>query len=1081
MSKKRQAWVCLVTCILALIFANEALPGIQTATSRGFKVQPSQPKAIAGRSRYYALVIGINDYRFLTHLKTAVNDANAVAALLHDQYGFKTSVLLNPTRYQIVSALDGYGRTLPETSNLLIYYAGHGFFDTAADRAYWLPADAETNNRANWISADDITGEARIIPSLHVLIVSDSCYSGRLSRAANMRLDPRVRSVFLEKMLKGKSRTLMSSGGNEPVDDAGPGGHSVFADAFLLGLGQMDQELFTAADLFDSFIQPRVGGGSEQLPQYSPIRNSGHESGDFVFARAKPGAGSETVAADNPHSEAVATGSARGTAQEPGSSTVSAGGLRRSIAVLGFKNISERPDTAWISAALSAALLSELDAGGQLRIIPEENVARMKVDFSLNNQDSLSAESVARIRKALGSDLVVLGSYMSQGADPAGSLRLDLRVQDAATGEIVASTGENGTFGRFYETVKQAGDALRRQLGIGDVPAAETASVNASLPKPEAAPLYAEGLQKLQAYDAVGARDLLEEAKAADPDYPLTHSALAEAWDLLGYDDNARSEAKFAADNSFALSPEEKGLIKGRLEKLSSEWDAAIETYKSLLNVFPDNVEYGLLLADAETSGGKGSDALKTVSVLRQIPPPSGEDPRIDVAEAYAEDSLSDFKKSAGAAAQAEQKASEQGSRYLAAEALLERCWALGNLGQSAEATQACEKAQETFADVGDLRGRARSLTRLSQIAASQGDVARALDLRTRALAIARQIGSAKDISGALINIGDLQLSRGDAEAARKSWEEAAQVAREIDFKQDLLQADNNLGTFFQGLCEYDKAQASYEQSRETAEAIGDKSGLAIAVYNLGGVLFVLGDLASAQSHVERAIAMGKDAGLQSKVASWLLTSGDILMAEDDVSGAEKSYREARDLTAADDKTGAAVNNLEWAALDLEKGEAVEAEKLARQAADEFHAEKDTDDETGARETLARALLAQDKVPLAAAEVKQAEDLGTTDCAIRLPLAITKARVEARSGQSAAARQVLESVLTEAKSKKLAGCEMEARLAQAEIEILSGDQGSGRSHLKSLQQDATRFRFLLIARKAGALAGSRQTGASAGG
>jgi Caspase domain len=55
-----------------------------------------------------------------------VNDANAVATILGESYGFKTKVLHDATRSEILTALNEYRRTLPEHSSLLIYYAGHG-------------------------------------------------------------------------------------------------------------------------------------------------------------------------------------------------------------------------------------------------------------------------------------------------------------------------------------------------------------------------------------------------------------------------------------------------------------------------------------------------------------------------------------------------------------------------------------------------------------------------------------------------------------------------------------------------------------------------------------------------------------------------------------------------------------------------------------------------------------------------------------------------------------------------------------------------------------------------------------------
>ena len=237
---------------------------------------------------YYALVIGINHYRNLPQLQTALSDADAIGKLLRDQYGFQVKVLPDPTRYQILTAVDDYRRNLSGNSSLLIYYAGHGYYDSETDKAYWLPVDAERDNHANWIIADDITSAARAVPAMHVLVVADSCYSGALTRDANIAINPSERHAYIEKMLRSKSRDLMSSGGNEPVADGGGAGkHSVFANALLQGLNGMDIDVFTAMDLFDRFVQPQVAGRSSQVPQYSLIRNSGHENGDFVFSRVQ--------------------------------------------------------------------------------------------------------------------------------------------------------------------------------------------------------------------------------------------------------------------------------------------------------------------------------------------------------------------------------------------------------------------------------------------------------------------------------------------------------------------------------------------------------------------------------------------------------------------------------------------------------------------------------------------------------------------------------------------------------------------------------------------------------------------------
>lgn len=293
-----------------------------------------------GSARHYALLIGINNYKSLPRLKTAEDDAREVERVLRGQYAFDTKLLLNATRQQIIAALNSYRRQLDENSNLLIYYAGHGYNDREAEKAYWLPVDAARDDVSNWISADDITTNIKTIPSRHVLIVSDSCYSGTLTRGIGTPSvnTPSLRERYLEKMSAGKSRTLLSSGGNEPVADGGGGKHSVFASALLRGLNMIGEGQFTADELFRAYIQENVAGRVDQTPEYNALRNSGHESGDFVFVRkgaaAGPGVNSAPASGASPASQGVKPGAADATRPQNVTPSEETGGLLRDDASL---------------------------------------------------------------------------------------------------------------------------------------------------------------------------------------------------------------------------------------------------------------------------------------------------------------------------------------------------------------------------------------------------------------------------------------------------------------------------------------------------------------------------------------------------------------------------------------------------------------------------------------------------------------------------------------------------------------------------------------------------------------------------
>jgi uncharacterized caspase-like protein len=235
---------------------------------------------------YIALIIGNNDYRNLDRLKTAVSDAREVDRTLREIFGFRTKLLLNATRNDILSAFNELRKQVREQDNVLIYYAGHGEYDRTADKAFWLPVDAQPDNDTEWIIADNITASIKRLLSRHVLIVSDSCYSGTLSRSAQTHLTLGERDGFLKKMNERPSRTLMASGGNEPVADGGGSGHSIFTDSFLKALQEIDKPVFAADELFSQHVKARVAGKSEQVPQYGSIRNSGDEGGDFLFVRS---------------------------------------------------------------------------------------------------------------------------------------------------------------------------------------------------------------------------------------------------------------------------------------------------------------------------------------------------------------------------------------------------------------------------------------------------------------------------------------------------------------------------------------------------------------------------------------------------------------------------------------------------------------------------------------------------------------------------------------------------------------------------------------------------------------------------
>jgi tetratricopeptide (TPR) repeat protein/tRNA A-37 threonylcarbamoyl transferase component Bud32 len=773
---------------------------------------------------------------------------------------------------------------------------------------------------------------------------------------------------------------------------------------------------------------------------------------------------------------------------------------RRSVAVLGFKDLSGKQGTAWLSAALSEMLSTELGAGGRLRVAAGENVARAKVELRLGESDSLGRATLSRVRTLLGADAVVLGSYVALDGPSGRQIRLDLRLQDTAAGDTTATLSETGREAELFPLVARVGRRLRRELGVEDPSEDEPGAARSALPSnPEAARLYAEGISRLRQFDPVGARDLLGRAVAAEPGNALAHSGLAMAWAALGYDGKAREEAKAALDLGGSLPREERLLIEGRYREAIQDWNRAVETYWKLWSMFPDNLDHGLRFAAAQTAAGRAEEALATTDALRTLPEPSRDDPRIDFAEAVGAGARSDFERQRAAAARAAAKGATLGTPLMVAQARLLECRALRNLGQAEKALATCEEGRRLHAETGDRAGVAEALTHAANVRYDQGDLAAALRLYEEALETYREVGNRGAEAGALNNIAVVLKNQGDLERARELYEEVLAVTQEIGSRAGEAYAFNNLAGVLLRRGELGEAGRLFERSLAIRREQQDRSGEAYALDNLGVTLRRRGDLAGARRRHEEALAirreigqkigevtslnnrgqvlldqgeltaarrsftaslaLSRQTGSRSGNASALFGLGEVFAREGLLAEARKRHEEALALrTRLGEKGAAAESRLALASVALESGDAVRAADLARAAAAELAHQGAPEGQAVALALSALADRARGNGGSVQADLQNARALlqGSEDLHARLTVEILAARLHGRD-----AEDVLHTVASQASQAGLLGLRLESELALAEI-------AASRERLLSLSQEAKALGYGLIARKAAA-------------
>jgi len=269
--------------ILGMALTISVAPALAQHRGGGFSAQVDQ--AVGGLS-YHALVIGINQYSgSIPDLDTSVNDAKAVKDLLISKYGFPATNVTDlydnkATRGNILRALRELSISLDKNDALVIYFAGHGIVDIATSTGYWIPSNATSNAYETYVSNADIRTFLRAIKARHIFLVSDSCFSGTLlaQRAMPGDIDER----FYARKAASRSRVVLTSGGNEPVMDAGKSGHSVFGYFFLKTLRDYDRPYLIPTQIFME-VGPMVANNAPQTPEWGSLRDAMDEGGEIVF------------------------------------------------------------------------------------------------------------------------------------------------------------------------------------------------------------------------------------------------------------------------------------------------------------------------------------------------------------------------------------------------------------------------------------------------------------------------------------------------------------------------------------------------------------------------------------------------------------------------------------------------------------------------------------------------------------------------------------------------------------------------------------------------------------------------------
>ncbi len=746
----------------------------------------------------------------------------------------------------------------------------------------------------------------------------------------------------------------------------------------------------------------------------------------------------------------------------------------KSIAVLSFANLSGNPADQWLSTAFADWIASDLTAGGSLRAISKIDLAQFETDQGLRDFDRISPNVLARMSHNLGADLVFSGSYASSGTDNQSRIRLDLYAHDAHTGRLIFSVNATGSREEVFDLATSAGIQLRRKLRLGPLDASGLSSMRAMLPSnPDAARFYAEGTEEIERFDPVDARVLLERAVALEPAHALSHAVLSTAYTMLGSSAEARTEARRALDFSGALAAEQRLLVEGQFDEANYKWDRAVEVYSRLFQLFPDSAENGIRLARAEVRDGKPLVALDTLAQLRQSSVASDDEARIDIEEAEAAASVSDFRQERDAAGRAADRARQSSATQLLARAEEEQGEALRAMGSLSEAQALWKDAEARYTAIGDRSAVARLLIDKGRVQWQQGDPAAAEASYNGAVSISQQTGDEGNLGRALTALAQVRMYYVSWAEGNRLCKQALAIFRKTGNKQEEAYT---LSIMADILSPSNHAQAIklYQLSLDLSREVNDRSRTAGRLMDLGIQAMVQGHLDSANEHLLQSLALYSQIGERNRQALQMELLADVRVWQGRLEEADSLSNQAIAILTSVGDAGLLEQSREnLGIVQMEEGRLEDAEATLKLAIEESRNGHNPGGVAIASGQLAEVLLREGKLTAGEAALNEYEAVFQKQPKGRpfvgehvTERTIVMALIDAAEGKLLQAQNQAIMAVDQAMKADQGSMMMKARLVLGEIELQSADQLSGRRDLEILEADADSKGFGLISREA---------------
>ncbi len=746
----------------------------------------------------------------------------------------------------------------------------------------------------------------------------------------------------------------------------------------------------------------------------------------------------------------------------------------RVVALVQLQNLAQIAHDAWLEPALISMLSSELDASDGLRVVPYALVRDALAGTEATSAGGYPRATLDALRRRLDADYIVSGSYLIGTARSNPVLRVDLALQDARSGALLAAVTEQAEANELPELAARLGTRLRAKLGVPiDDPELLRGLANEQPPGPEVARQIGIAIEALDRHDPARARDALLESIALAPGYAQAYLYLSRAWAALGYREKALAAAEQAASRAGQWPRERQLQVALAVQEARYDWGPAEATLKSLVAMRRDSTEYLLEWIDIAVAAGDLSAARSALATLTER---AANDPRTELAAARIAEAASDSKEDVRHAAAALQLARARQTPGLIADAELALSGANTRLGDLPRARTEAEASIADYRALGNPLGEAAAHRALA--ATGVPDLAHSREEYQRALALAQQTGDLGGVGAVYRGQCEMLWDAGDRDGAGAAARRALEISRQTGDLRLQAWTLRALATIAADEAASDEVLRDYREVTALTVQSHDAGGHAWSLITNADTLRIRGQLEEAQQECRRALEEAARLSdpqfrlyAQFTCASLSLDQGESLAAQ-------RLLGETATL-------GASVGNKVYEGnaettlgqIELEQSHPGAARELLLRAIRAFSA---AEARTG--EAYAQALLARCDAALEAAGPNAAAAAGPQDLARERAAAESRAAELRRSitarqevygvdivlaqlaspEQRADAVRRLAELARDAERRHWVAWALEAQLAEVRLLEALGAQGEQRAVRAALETQARRHGFVRI-------------------